>query len=332
MNKDRMNLITKPDKSRRRIAAVGMYDGVHLGHRFLLGFLREEACRRSLQPVAVTFSRHPLALVRPLEEPPLLSTLEERVNMLPEAGAEAVILLSFNSKLRTLSAREFLKLLHEKFAIDALVLGFNNRIGHDGPLDMEQYRDIGREVKVEVVAAPEFRGLGTRVSSSAIRRLLMDGEPGKAAVMLGHNYTLRGRVVDGNHLGRTLGFATANIVPAEPKSLIPRTGAYAAWVTTPDGERRPAMVNIGYRPTVTHHSEEHEYGSDYSRQAERPGIEAHIFDFCGYIYDEEITVEFVSYMRPEQRFATTDKLKARLTDDAAAARRILNERSKSNGQ
>lgn len=125
-----MNLITKPDTSVRRIAAVGMYDGVHLGHRYLIDYLGVEARSRGLVPSVVTFSRHPLSLVRPLEAPALLNTLEERVRLLGEAGASDIILLSFNESLRRMSAETFLRTLKRKYAIDALVLGFNNRFGH----------------------------------------------------------------------------------------------------------------------------------------------------------------------------------------------------------
>ncbi|MDE6394766.1 MAG: riboflavin biosynthesis protein RibF, partial [Duncaniella sp.] len=206
-----MNLITKQDTSARRIAAVGMYDGVHAGHRFLIDYLGVEARSRGLVPAVVTFSRHPLTVVRPLQAPALLNTLEQRVSLLGEAGAQDVILLSFNDALRRMSAREFLGALKRKFAIEALVLGFNNRFGHDRPDSMDQYKALGQEIGVEVITAPEYRGPGAPVSSSAIRRHLMEGRPEEAARLLGGNYTLRGKVINGKRLGRTLGFPTANL-------------------------------------------------------------------------------------------------------------------------
>lgn len=309
-----MKLITTPDTSARRIAAVGMYDGVHLGHRFLLEYMGVEARHRGLQPTAVTFSRHPLALIRPLEAPALLSTLEDRVRALGQAGAEAVVVLSFNESLRHLTAREFMNLLHRKFAIDVLLLGFNNRFGHDGLKSLDEYRRIGAEVGIEVIEAPEYRARETPVSSSAIRRLLMDGKPEKAADLMGRPFAIRGRVVDGNHLGRQLGFATANIVPSDPSIIIPRSGAYAVRVITPDGEHRKGMLNIGFRPTVSGDA-----------QSEKLSIEAHIFDYQGYIYDEEIEVEFIRYLRPEKRFSDTDRLVRQLESDAKTARKILAE-------
>lgn len=307
-----MKLITKSDTSRRRIAAVGMYDGVHLGHRFLIDYLRLEASSRGLTPSVITFSRHPLSVVRPLEKPGLLSSLEDRVTLLADAGAEDIIILPFNDRLRHKSAKDFLSMLHRSYGIDTLVLGFNNRFGHDRPGAFDDYRRIGAEVGVDVIQAPEYRGAGSPVSSSVIRNYLMTGSPEKAAEALGHNYSLRGIVKNGEHLGRKIGFPTANIAPSDKDGLIPKNGAYAAMVITPDGERRPAMVNIGFRPTV----------SD-SDSGAKLSIEAHIFDYSGYLYDEEVVVEFVSYLRGEKRFASVDKLKRQLEDDAEAARKIL---------
>lgn len=309
-----MKLITRHDTSSPRIASVGMYDGVHAGHRFLIDYLGVEARSRGLVPSVVTFSRHPLSVVRPLQAPPLLNTLDDRVARLAEAGAEDIIMLSFNDKLRYMSARDFLGMLHRSFAINALVLGFNNRLGHDRLENLEQYRAIGSEVGMEIIAAPEYRGGSTPVSSSAIRTHLMEGRPEKAAGLLGAPYSLRGVVVGGNKLGRTLGFPTANIAIPDKPLLIPKPGVYAAYAITPDGVRRKAVVNVGYRPTVA---------DSNNNSTPALTIEAHIIDFNGYIYDESLTVEFISYLRPEKVFPSTDKLAAQVKDDIAAARKLL---------
>ncbi|MDE6178951.1 MAG: riboflavin biosynthesis protein RibF [Duncaniella sp.] len=310
-----MKLITKPDTSRRRIAAVGMYDGVHPGHRFLLEYLSAEANSRGLSPAAVTFSRHPLSTVRPLEAPSLLTTLEDKIDALAEAGAKEIILLSFNDRLRRLKAEEFISLLHTKFGIDALVLGFNNRFGHDGPEGIELYREIGDRLGVDIVSAPEYRGPGAPVSSSRIRRMLLEGDTRGAAALLGHPYALRGRVEDGNKVGRTLGYATANLRTLSPDILVPKPGVYAAFVTTPDGEHRMGMVNIGYRPTVA--------GEKVGAEGLPLTIEAHILDYQGYLYGEDVRIEFVEYMRPERKFDNIEKLRAQLADDEKKARKIL---------
>lgn len=307
-----MNIITKSNTDSRRIAAVGMYDGVHLGHRFLIDYLHAEAKSRGLVPSVVTFSRHPLTLVRPLEAPGLLTTLEERVRYLTDAGVEDIILLAFNDNIRFMSAREFLSMLRRKFGIDALIVGFNNRFGHDRLEGFEQYMAIGKELGIDVIHAPEYRGKGAPISSSIIRKYLRTGEPDKANEALGHPYSLRGIVVNGNHFGRTICFPTANMVPVDAASIIPKSGVYAAYVITPDGERRKAMVNIGFRPTVT--------ADDAS---DKLTIEAHIFDYMGYIYDEEIVIEFIKFIRPEKKFPTSEKLKIQLAADATTIRKQL---------
>lgn len=307
-----MRIITKSDTSRRRIAAVGMYDGVHAGHKFLIDYLRLEAGTRGLTPSVITFSRHPLSVVRPLEAPGLLTSLEDRLRALDAAGAEDIVILTFNDRLRYKSARDFLSMLHHSYGIDALVIGFNNRFGHDRPQSVDDYRKIGEELGVEVISAPEYRGAGAPVSSSIIRNHLLSGNPGKAAEALGHPYGLRATVVHGEQLGRTIGYPTANLRPADKDILIPKPGVYAGYVYTPDGERRRAMVNIGFRPTV---SEPEGQG--------HISIEAHIFDYTGYLYDEEVTVEFIDFLRAEQRFASLDKLREQLDRDATNAKKSL---------
>lgn len=310
-----MNLITKHDTSRRRIAAIGMYDGVHLGHRFLIDYLGVEARSRGLVPSVVTFSRHPLSIVRPLEVPALLTTLEERVRMLGDAGAEDVIVLAFNDSLRKSTAEEFLRKLKRNYGIEALVLGFNNRFGHDRPENLAQYREIGARAGVDVIAAPEYRGEASPVSSSVIRKHLDNGDMEKAAKALGRPYSLTGEVVDGQKLGRTLGFPTANIELMCAESLVPKPGVYAAYVTTPDGERRAAVVNIGYRPTVDASSDEPD--------GHKLSIEAHIIGYTGYIYGEYIRIEFVKYLRQERKFSSAAKLSSQVKDDVEEALKIL---------
>lgn len=307
-----MRIITGSDRSTRRIAAVGMYDGVHLGHKFLIEYLRLEAASRGLTPAVITFSRHPLSLLRPLESPGLLTPLDDRLRLLGQAGADDVIMLTFNDSLRRKTAREFLNMLRQSYGIETLVLGFNNRFGHDRPDAFDDYKALGAEIGIEVIAAPEYCGAGAPVSSSVIRHHLLSGKPEKAAESLGQPYRLRGIVTHGQSLGRTIGFPTANVEPTDKDSLIPKAGAYAAFVTTPDGVRRPAMVNIGFRPTVS--------------DPDAPGrlsIEANIFDFIGYLYDEEVTVEFIRFLRDEKRFPSVEKLTEQLRADAAKARKTL---------
>lgn len=303
----------RPNTDRRRIAAVGMYDGVHLGHRFLIDYLTLEAHSRGLSPAVVTFASHPLSVVRPEDAPQLLMGRDEKLHRLEMAGADDVIVLDFDEKMRRMSARAFLNMLHRKWGIDALVVGFNNRFGHDRVDGIDQYREIGAEIGMEIIEAPEYRGTGSPVSSSVIRGFISEGKVDQAAVALGRPYAIIGTVVPGRQIGRTLGFPTANISPdTEQAQCIPATGVYAAMTTTPDGVARPTILNIGRRPTVE--------GDDENAPVT---IEAHILDYAGYLYGEKLRVEFIKRIRDERRFDSLDKLRKAIASDTRKARGIL---------
>lgn len=305
-------ILTRGNPDRRRIAAVGMYDGVHRGHKFLIDYLRLEAAQRSLAAAAVTFRNHPLTVVRPEAAPAMLSTPDDRMNLLQAAGVDDVIILDFNDKMRHMTARAFLKMLKSRWAIDALVVGFNNRFGRDRLEGIEQYKAIGKEIGVDILEAPEYKGVGSPVSSSIIRKHLAEGRLEDANLALGHHYSIKGKVVDGRRLGRTLGFPTANVAPEPANAALPIFGVYAAIVVTPDGERHPAVVNIGRRPTV---EEDPEHAP--------VTVEAHIIDYAGYLYGANIEIDFVSFIREEKKFASVDKLRTALEADKKKALSIL---------
>ncbi len=309
-----MNIITKADKKRRRVAAIGMWDGVHRGHRFLIDYLLLEGQNRGLTPAVVTFSDHPRRLVDPERAPRLLSTLDDRMEALGRAGIEDVILLSFNERMRRQSARKFLERLKKSFGIDTLVVGFNNRFGRDCTDGLNEYKVVGQEIGLDVVGAPEFKGVGNKaVSSSIVRQRLAEGHVEEAAEMLGRPFELLGTVVEGIRLGRTLGFPTANLRLAADYLIVPGNGVYACFVTTPDGVRRPAVVNVGYRPTVDN--------TDTDTPA--LSVEIHIPDFSGYLYDDELNVEFISRLRDEKQFKNTDMLARAIAADIKKALKIL---------
>lgn len=307
-----MNIIKRSNTRRRRIACIGMYDGLHLGHRFLIDYVEAEGKRRGLATAVVTFADHPLKVVAPLRAPRLLTSLDERIGLLEAEGVEDCIILPFTERLRRLSARDFLMRLKQRYGVDTLVVGFNTRFGRDCTDGIDEYRRIGAEIGMEILAAPEYKGKGAPVSSSIIRRYLASGDLRKATEALGRPYRLEGRVTSGRGIGRRIGFPTANIVPLSEDSVIPAPGVYAVIVTTPDGVRRPAMLNIGYRPTVE------AVPADMT-------IEAHILDYTGYLYDKILQVDFIEMMRREKRFADTGKLRAQLATDFKKARRITSK-------
>lgn len=306
-----MQPMTNSVTSRPRIATVGTFDGVHRGHRALLDKLRELAEERGMESAVVTFVRHPRLTVRPDAAVAMLMRAERRAEAIAEAGIDVVVMLDFDRAMSMMSAREFVEMLRDNYGIAALLIGANNSLGHDRVRGAEGFAPIATETGVEIVVAGRLTLHGDEaVSSSRIRRLLDDGRPDEAAALLGHDYRLEGRVVHGKQLGRTIGFPTANIAPLDPSMLIPAQGVYACRVTLPDGSPHAAMVNIGSRPTVD--------------APEAPvTIEAHLLDYSGDLYGEVVALDFVAYLRSEQRFASLDALRRQLEADAAAAMQAL---------
>lgn len=284
-----------------RTATIGMFDGVHCGHRFLLDFMK--SLPGAGRPLVVTFSSHPLRVIAPDSAPGCLLTKEEKCSRLADCGCDCAM-LDFTDQLRLLPAREFMLGLSRDFGVSRLVIGFNNRLGNDRA-DFERCRAIGSEIGMEVVGAPEYEAR-SGVSSSAIRKLLARGDVESAAALLGYRYSLTGTVVTGNQIGRTLGFPTANLSVDDPSKVIPAAGVYAADAVTVDGCRRRAVVNIGHRPSVDNSPTLH--------------IEAHILGLEENLYGQPLTIEFIRYIRPERKFPDLAALRAQIDRDITAAR------------
>lgn len=308
-----LNDSTKPGNGSRVAAVVGMFDGVHLGHRFLLDRLKEEALRRGLEPRVFTFPSHPLGVVAPSRAPALLTEPAEKLSRLTEAGfaASQIGFMVFDDSLRTLTASQFLEMLHSRYRVDFILKGFNNRFGTERHLTPEEYRAIAASNGIILTEATHLRhgdGDGAPpVSSSRIRQALEDGDITEANLMLGYHYPLSGTVITGKRLGRTLGFPTANLRPAHSSKLIPADGVYFCMAKVNGDSPRRAMVNIGTRPTVD--------GINTRRS-----IEAHLLDFDGEIYGKEVTLEFIDRLRSEIRFPSTTQLTLQLEADRERVR------------
>lgn len=299
------------DYATSRIAVVGTFDGVHRGHRFLLDYMKAEALRCNLEPTVITFAQHPLSVIKPQALPPQLTTTAERISLLEANGVECCIMMEFNESFRQLTARQFLDLIHRSYGVKKLVVGFDTRFGKDCVDGYEQYREIGKEVGIEVVQAPKY---GSGISSSEIRTMLLTHNIAEANEALGHRYSLEGVVVGGKQIGRTIGFPTANIEVADSKKLIPSNGVYAVDAIIPHlGEKRyRAMLNIGRRPTIDN--------------PHAPiSIEAHIIDFEGDIYGKTLRLEFLDFIRHEQRFASLEQLTEQIQLDRLAAINICSQ-------
>ncbi|MDE6050007.1 MAG: bifunctional riboflavin kinase/FAD synthetase [Paramuribaculum sp.] len=298
------------NQSGDKIAVVGTFDGVHLGHIYLLNALKDRATRSGLSPLIITFSGHPLETIRPDKVPPLLSSLPEKITSLKDLGFDNIAVLNFNSDLRNMSAQEFMTMLRDNYAVTELLLGYDTRFGYDRPDGLEAYQTIGKELGITVNQALEYIVDNQPVCSSRIRKLLATGEVLSANNLLGKAYTITGKVVHGKELGRKIGFPTANILPVDTKQLIPLPGVYAADIILPDNERFRAMINIGFRPTV-----------DTSITPSLT-LEAHLLGFEGDLYDHIVKVEFIDRIRDEKKFGNLDQLKTQLALDAQTAKNV----------
>ena len=280
-----------------RVAAIGTFDGVHRGHRAVLNLLTRYAAENDMEPVAISFDKHPLALIDPSRTPFELTPVWKKKKLLAEVGAFPMI-LNFDETLRSTTADEWLKRLHYEFNVKALVLGYDNTFGSDGiSLSLEDYKKKGIEAGIEVIIADEIKG----VSSSSIRKAVLAGDVENAAEMLGRPYSITAKVVEGNHLGHTIGYPTANITLHEGIA-VPKPGVYAGIVKTlDDGIKHPAMINIGCRPTVMRGNE--------------IVMEAHLIGWQGDLYGKDVTVRFFKRLRDEIKFDSIDALRLQLEQD-----------------
>jgi riboflavin kinase/FMN adenylyltransferase len=297
-----------PEGVKPTVVTVGMFDGVHRGHRALLDRVAAEAAARGVPAAAVTFDRHPLAVLRPGSEPPLLTTLDRKVDLLGEAGMDVVLVLEFTRELSEVPAEAFAtEVLFDALAARAVVVGENFRFGHKAAGDPALLADLGRPRGIDVVAVPLQTHDGDVVSSTRVRSELASGDVAAAAASLGRPYAVEGVVVEGDHRGRPLlGIPTANLqVPAG--IALPADGVYAGHLTEEDGLARPAAISVGTNP---------QFGTDRR-------VEAHVLDFDGDLYGHRVSVAFTHHLRDQAVFAGVDELAAQIRADIDRVRRLL---------
>lgn len=289
------------------VATIGNFDGVHRGHQAILQQCREHAARWSVPLTVVVFEPQPREFFAGDQAPPRLTRLREKVRLLRDFGAEQVLVLPFNDTLRSLTGREFIdQVLIDGLGVKHLVVGDDFRFGCDRRGDFALLAEVGREQGFGVEHTRTFTVDDERVSSSRVRTLLASGNFSAAASLLGRAYSLHGRVVRDQQLGRTIGVPTANL-PLMPQPLTLR-GVYAVVAELENGERYPAVANVGFRPTV---------GS------ERPTLEVHLLDFNGDLYGQRMTVFPCARLRGEVKFDDLEALKAQIERDQARARHYL---------
>lgn len=285
----------------KKAVTIGTFDGVHRGHRLVLDTLKSEAGARGLQPVAITFDRHPLELVAPDRAPGNLMSTDRKAEMIRREGVEPLV-LPFTEQLRSMRAYEWLDYIHRKYEVELLVAGYDNTFGSDGiDMSIADYKAMGEAIGIEVISAPEEEG----VSSSAVRKAVKAGDIEKAKLLLGHLPEIEGSVAPGFHVGHEIGFPTANL-QVSSRIVIPASGVYAAMAFIEDSEKGyPAMVNIGYRPTF----------EGTTKESTHLTVEAHIIGMEDELYGKPIRLEFMDRLRDEKKFSSVDELVGQLSQD-----------------
>ena len=288
------------------VATLGCFDGVHRGHQLLISTVLRKAKEKGLPSMVVTFDRQPRELFDPKYHPQLLSTPEEKVQLIGALGVDHLVILPFTREVASLTAQAFMQqVLQKQLGVEVLVTGYDNRFGRNRAEGFDDYVRYGKALGMEVLRGEEatFPGTDEAVSSSAIRQLLIEGKVERMQEGMARPYLLTGKVVAGEHIGHEIGFPTANLAVENPNKVIPASGVYAVWAIL-GTERMPAMMNIGTRPTF-----------DGTTQT----LEVHILDKVGDVYGRDLTVEFVSRLRSERRFDSREALVEQLKADRAEA-------------
>lgn len=297
------------------VVTIGSFDGVHLGHRAVLAQVIDAARRLDLPSLAMIFEPQPQEFFQPERAPARLMRLRDKAEALFEAGIDRVLVLPFNAKLRNLSAAQFIEqVLVAGLGVKHLVVGDDFRFGCDRTGDFAMLEQVGqslsddRDFTVTDTATLES-GL-ERISSTRIRQLLCQGQLGQAAELLGYDFTVKGRVIKGQQLGRTIGAPTANVLLKRYRS--PVAGVFCVRTQLDDGRVFQGVANVGVRPTVT---------GDL-----KPLLEVHLFDFADDLYGQRISVVFDHKLRDEQKFASLDALKTQIAQDMSEARHWYSQR------
>ena len=293
----------------RPVLTVGTFDGVHLGHRGVLRKVHEESEARNGTSVVVTFDPHPRTVIEPDAATGVLTSLPEKRWRIDGGAIDLLAVVPFTGELRDLGPEAFVeRYLVGYLNASAVVLGYDHGFGKGRSGDLEMMQMLGRRFNYDVYSVPPVLIDDEPISSTRVRKLIVDGNLKDAGRLLGGGYTVIGRVERGDGRGAQIGFPTANVAVEETRKILPADGVYAAWVYTP--ERRPGILNLGFRPTFNGKSRT---------------LEVHILDFSGDLYDREITLEMVHRIRGEQKFEGPDALVSQIRADIESARKALSQ-------
>ncbi len=293
------------------LLTIGVFDGVHLGHKHLITQLMKHARRENLLSGVITFRQHPLEVLRHRAQPPSLINLEQRVDLLKNEGVEAIIVLSFTQKLAQLTARQFISLLKKYLRMGGILIGPDFAFGRNREGNPDNLRRLGQELDFSVAIIPPIKINGEVVSSTAIRNALVNGDMKRVSTLLGRHFSLHGQVITGTGRGAGLGFPTANL-DIDPKQALPADGIYAAWAYI-DNKAYQSVTNIGKCPT---------FGEN-----ERT-VEVYILNYHSNLYGRELKIDITERLRDEKRFDTVDELKKQMAADVKQGTAILSSQGR----
>ncbi len=290
------------------VTALGCFDGVHVGHLTLINEAKDVAKRLGLSSAIWSFEEPPKNYFS-TEKIPLITTREEKRLQMMRLGVDIFVSVPFDNRVASLSAEDFFeKILIKRMKTQHVVCGYNYRFGKNGMGNVEILRNLCKSHGIGISVISEIKIGKATVSSSEIRKMLNNGNLYEANAMLGRPYSLRAKVTDGQHLGRKLGFPTVNQIFVHNK-LLPKNGVYISRIRF-GKKQRYGITNVGTRPSATEHT---------------LCVETHIFDFCGDLYGQTVTVELLEFLRPEKKFSTLEELKQQVDSDIEKAKNIISK-------
>lgn len=303
--------LAKAQPDRETLLTIGVFDGVHLGHKYLLSQLTEQAKERNLLSGVVTFNQHPQELLSPQTKLPFLTDIAQRIDLIKGEGVEIIITLPFTAKLAQLSARQFVNLLKKYLRMRGLVLGADFALGKEREGNADALHRLGEDMGFTVKVILPIMINGEVVSSTAVRSALTEGDMKRVLQLIGRPFSLNGCVTKGTGRGAEIGFPTANL-DIDPRQALPADGVYATWSHI-DGQLYQSMTNIGKQPTFG--------GSQRT-------IEVYILGYHNNLYGRKLKIDLIERLRGEKQFGTAEELKKQITKDIKQGRAILTSQTR----
>ena len=301
------NNITKIPKSDFNIATIGSFDGIHIGHKKILQTLTKIAKKNNGKSILITFWPHPRYVLKKNNDFKLLTSLDEKIKLFEKNKIDILYIVDFSLKFSKFSANKFIEnILLEKLKINCLLIGYNNNFGRNREGNIRYLEENKKKFDIDIISIPKQSVDKISISSTKIREYLNNGKINSANRLLGRKYSINGKIVRGNGIGRKINFPTANIEIDEPKKLLPKSGVYAVEVIL-NKKIYLGMLNIGYNPTIKN---------------EKKSIEVNIFEFSEDIYNNKISINFIRRIRNEKKFKNLNELKKQLIIDKKKVKSI----------